>query len=134
MRKSLNSTDSTKPAHFDYAEFEAKAIEALKAGQPLTGKDDVVTPLLKRILEDSLEGELETPPEQTDEPNRRNGKCAETMRSTHGPFELVTPRDREDSAAGRQEVPDGAQQVGGPEDPGAVWHGLKPCGHLHSSS
>ena len=82
---------------FDYSTFEAEAIEALKSGKPLTSKDGIVTPLIKRILEAALEGEIEAHLAQSDVPNRRNGKTKKTVQSSHGPVELATPRDREGS-------------------------------------
>ena len=44
---------------FDFEAFAKQAAEALKAGKPLVGKDGVFTPLLKQIVEGSLEGELD---------------------------------------------------------------------------
>lgn len=39
--------------------FEAfKAIEQLKAGVPLSGKDGVLAPLLENLLNSALEGEM----------------------------------------------------------------------------
>lgn len=89
-----NATQLLASADFDYDAFEAQAIEALKSGKPLTGKDGVVTPLIKRILEAALEGEIEAHLQESEAPNRRNGKATKTVRSSHGPFELATPRDR----------------------------------------
>jgi len=47
-----------KEEPFDYASFEREAIERLKEGRPLSGVDGIFTPLIKRLLESSLEGEL----------------------------------------------------------------------------
>jgi transposase-like protein len=80
---------------FDFAAFEKEAAKQLKAGKSLSGKDGVLTPLIKRIIEQALQGELESHLEtEQEEPNRRNGKTSKTMKSEHGPFELETPRDR----------------------------------------
>ena len=84
------------PPEFDFEAFQKEAIEKLKAGKPLSGKDGVLMPLIKRIVEAALKGEVEAhldsePPEAK---NRRNGKSAKTMRSDYGSFELETPRDR----------------------------------------
>jgi putative transposase len=80
---------------FDFAAFEKEAAKQLKAGKSLSGKDGVLTPLIKRIIEQALQGELESNLEtEQEEPNRRNGKTSKTMKSEHGPFELETPRDR----------------------------------------
>ena len=43
---------------FDFESFSKSAIEKLKQGKPLTGSDGVFTPLLKMILEASLESEI----------------------------------------------------------------------------
>jgi transposase-like protein len=80
---------------FDFAAFEKEAAKQLKAGKSLSGKDGVLTPLIKRIIEQALQGELESHLEtEQEEPNRRNGKTSKTMKSEHGSFELETPRDR----------------------------------------
>ena len=84
------------PTDFDFEAFQKEAIEKLKAGKPLSGKDGVLMPLIKRIVEAALKGEVEAhldsePPEAK---NRKNGKSAKTMRSDYGSFELETPRDR----------------------------------------
>ena len=81
---------------FDFESFSKSAIEKLKQGSPLTGSDGVFTPLLKMILEASLEGEIndhikETKPTR----NRRNGKSKKQITSGLGVFELETPRDRQ---------------------------------------
>ncbi len=44
---------------FDYANFEKEAIEKLKNGTELGGKDGVLAPMLKRLLEAAMEGEME---------------------------------------------------------------------------
>jgi putative transposase len=81
---------------FDFETFQKEAIKQLKAGKPLSGKDGVLMPLIKRIVEAALQGEAQShlesePPEAK---NRRNGKNSKTMRSDYGSFELETPRDR----------------------------------------
>jgi transposase-like protein len=79
-------------------EFEAEAIARLKSGESLTGKDGILTPLIKQIIEASLEGELEShllseskTPELS---NRRNGKTSKVLKTGTESFELETPRDR----------------------------------------
>ena len=90
--------DSKKllPPEFDFEAFQKEAIEKLKAGKSLSGKDGVLMPLIKRIVEAALKGEVEShldaePPETK---NRKNGKSSKTVRSDYGSFELETPRDR----------------------------------------
>ena len=69
-------------------------LEALKAGRPITGKDSVLSPLIKQLTEAALEAEIDTHLAQEVAPNRKNGKSRKTMKSSSGSFELDTPRDR----------------------------------------
>ena len=45
---------------FDFESIKNKAIEQLKAGKPLLGKDGAFAPLLESILNAALEGEMDT--------------------------------------------------------------------------
>ena len=90
-------TQQDKPKTFDYADFEKEAIIALKSGQALTGKDGVITPLIKRIVEASLEAEMESHLESSETTTRRKGKSVKMVKSASGEFELETPRDRDSS-------------------------------------
>lgn len=90
-------TVKTEKEDFDYTSFEKQAIELLQQGQSLMGSDGVLTPLIKRIIEASLETEMESHLEQTASINRRNGKSTKTVKSASGQFELETPRDRDGS-------------------------------------
>ena len=71
-----------------------KALKALQSGKAITGKDGVLTPLIKKLTEAALEGELDSHLAEDVVPNRKNGKTSKTVKSTTGPFELDTPRDR----------------------------------------
>jgi transposase-like protein len=71
-----------------------KAVEALKKGQDLTGKDGLLTPLIKQLTEAALRAELDEHLNQDEQPNRRNGSSQKTVKTTTGSFELNTPRDR----------------------------------------
>jgi putative transposase len=85
-------------SNFDFEKFSQQAVADLKKGKPLTGKDGVFTPLLKMILEGSLQGEMTDHIQQTKpEKNRRNGQSKKQMESSLGQFELSTPRDRSGS-------------------------------------
>ena len=44
---------------FDFEAFKANAIEQLKAGVSLSGKDGVLAPLLENLLNSALEGEMD---------------------------------------------------------------------------
>jgi len=47
-----------------------KALEQLQSGQGLTGKDGVLTALIKQLTEAALKAELDLHLEQEDSPNR----------------------------------------------------------------
>jgi putative transposase len=70
------------------------AIQALREGQDLTGKDGILTPLIKQLTEAALNAELEGHLATTTATNRKNGKTTKTIKSPVGNFELTTPRDR----------------------------------------
>jgi putative transposase len=71
-----------------------KALKAIQSGQPFMGKEGVLTPLIKKLTEAALEGELESHLGQEINANRRNGKSQKNIKSLNGSFELKTPRDR----------------------------------------
>ena len=79
---------------FDYSSFETEALSKLQSGEPLLGSKGVLTPLIKRIVEASLEGEISEHLSDKRGQNRRNGKTRKTVKSSYGSFELETPRDR----------------------------------------
>jgi transposase-like protein len=70
------------------------AIAALKAGKGLTGKDGILTPLIKQLTEAAMQAELEQHIENDENSNRKNGSTPKTVKSAAGSFELNTPRDR----------------------------------------
>ena len=71
-----------------------KALSALQNGQDLTGKDGILTPLIKQLTEAALKAEAESHLEADETPNRKNGYSRKTIKSPSGSFELETPRDR----------------------------------------
>lgn len=70
------------------------AIQALREGKDLSGKDGIFTPLIKQLTEAAMQAELEDHLATKDQPNRKNGKSSKTMKTSAGEFELDTPRDR----------------------------------------
>ncbi|WP_438394360.1 transposase, partial [Escherichia coli] len=78
----------SQPFDFD------KALKALQSGQALTGKDGILTPLIKQLTEAALSAELESHQAQDVEANRKNGSGKKTIKAPTGSFELATPRDR----------------------------------------
>lgn len=81
----------TQPFDFD------KALKALQEGQALTGKDGILTPLIKQLTEAALTAELDSHLANDVEANRRNGATKKTIKAPTGRFELATPRDRNGS-------------------------------------
>ena len=73
------------------------ALKQLQSGKGLTGKDGILTPLIKQLTEAALKAELEAHLEQAATPNRKNGSTSKTIKTSSGNFELDTPRDREGS-------------------------------------
>ena len=71
-----------------------QALEDLKSGKDLNGKNGILTPLIKQLTEAALKAELKHHLEQEDEPNRRNGISKKTIKTGDSRFELETPRDR----------------------------------------
>lgn len=84
---------------FDFESIKNKAIEQLKAGKPLLGKDGAFAPLLESILNAALEGGMDA--HLTDEErqlgNRRNGKMQKQVQTPLGEVTVSTPRDRNSS-------------------------------------
>lgn len=74
-------------------DFE-QALQSLQAGQNLTGKDGILTPLIKQLTEAALKAELEQHLATDTRPNRKNGSTSKTVKTSSGSFELDTPRDR----------------------------------------
>lgn len=84
----------------DYTSLEAfarEAAERLKSGEELSGKEGILAPLIKQIIEASLEGELDahlTTEKTEGRANRRNGRTSKQLRTEYGPVQLETSRDR----------------------------------------
>jgi putative transposase len=70
------------------------ALQGLREGKDLTGKDGILTPLIKQLTESAMQAELDSHLVQTGSPNRKNGSTPKTVKSPVGHFELHTPRDR----------------------------------------
>ena len=73
------------------------AVQQLLSGKNINGKDGILAPLVKQLVEAALEAELDSHITQdvfSGNKNRKNGKTSKTIKSTSGTFELETPRDR----------------------------------------
>lgn len=51
-----------------------KHLKAMQSGKAITGKDCVLTPLIKKLIEAAFEAELDSHLAQDVVPNRKNGK------------------------------------------------------------
>lgn len=70
-------------------------LEALQSGKSVS---DAMAPMIKRVMEAALEGEIAAHLESAEETgNRRNGKSTKRVKSASGTFDLDTPRDRDGS-------------------------------------
>jgi len=74
---------------FDFNE----ALEQIKAGAKIDGKDGVLAPLIKQLTEAALEAELDSYLSQEIR-NRKNSSSSKRMKSGVGEFDLEVPRDR----------------------------------------
>lgn len=82
---------------FDFESFKQNAIEQLKAGVPLSGKDGVLAPLLENLLNSALEGEMDSHLDAREREfgNRRNGHLSKQVQTSMGEVTINTPRDRD---------------------------------------
>jgi putative transposase len=94
----MEQEPNTQPP-FNYKAFEEEALKALKSGKSLEGKNGILAPLIKRLVEASLEGELDAHLDDTRsaEQNRRNGKSSKKVKTGLGKVVIETPRDRNGS-------------------------------------
>ena len=77
----------------DSTEFDfQKALKGIQEGTPFTGKNGVLTSLIKNLAEAALEAEFDSHLGQEVSANRRNGKTSKTIKSLNGNFELPPPR------------------------------------------
>ncbi|MBL1409796.1 IS256 family transposase [Sphingobacterium faecale] len=90
---SVNETD------FDFESMKDKALEQLRSGKSLYGKDGAFAPLLKSFLESALEAEMDSHMDDFERSNgnRRNGKTSKPIRTSDGTIDISTPRDRRSS-------------------------------------
>lgn len=83
----------------DYGLMKKKALEQLRSGKSLYGKDGAFAPLLKSFLDAALEAELESHLDEAERNsgNRKNGKTSKDVRTSNGTITVNTPRDRNSS-------------------------------------
>ena len=85
-----------KDEQLDYEQMKQKALEQLRSGKSLYGKDGAFAPLLKSFLDSALEAELDShlDAEERLSGNRKNGKTSKEVRTSSGTISIDTPRDR----------------------------------------
>ena len=93
----LSNQQQSQTPKFDFD----SAVKELLAGKKISGKDGVLAPLVKQLVEAALEAEVESHIANdvlSGKSNRRNGYNTKTIKSpSDGVFELSTPRDRDSS-------------------------------------
>jgi len=85
---------------FNWSDFERDAVFRLQKGEKLGGKDGILAPMIKRILEASLDGELEAHLDSERSAgiqNRKNGIQTKGLKTEYGLIDLKTHRDRSGS-------------------------------------
>ena len=82
-----------KPA-FDFEDFKKQAAARLKKGETLLGKEGVFTPLIKELLEEAQDGDLEAHIESQEESYLKNGKGKKRVKTAVGNVDICTPKDR----------------------------------------
>jgi putative transposase len=84
----------SKETEFDWKAFEQEAVKRLMKGEELSGSDGILTPLIQRILQASIDGEMQAHVAEN-RPNRRNGSKGKRVKSTQGLLHIDMPRDRD---------------------------------------
>ena len=76
-----------------------RAAEQLRNEEPLFGKEGALAPMLERILNAALEGEMDAhlSDDERSKGNRRNGKLPKQVQTRYGEVTVETPRDRDGS-------------------------------------
>jgi len=69
-----------------YEHMKKKALEQIRSGKSLYGRDGAFAPLLKSFLEAALEAELESHLDEAERSsgNRKNGKTSKDVRTSDG--------------------------------------------------
>lgn len=88
-----------KEESLEYEQMKQKALEQLRSGKSLYGKDGAFAPLLKSFLDAALEAEMESHLDEAERStgNRRNGRTSKDIRTSSGTISVDTPRDRASS-------------------------------------
>ena len=100
MEKRQNKEHGNRPRLDDVIADEGirkEMLSRLYKGEPILGKEGIFTSLLQSFVNAALEGEMDNYLNQAKgegNETRRNGHISKTLRSTAGPLDIKTPRDR----------------------------------------
>lgn len=80
----------------EYKQMRALALEQLRTGVSLTGKDGAFAPLIKEFLETALQAEMDAhlDAQERQNGNKRNGKGSKRIKTATGAVDIETPQDR----------------------------------------
>ena len=81
----------------NYNELIRNAIKGLKNNSELSGEDGVFTPIIKAVIEQALNEELNTHIAETKGKNRKNGRVQKAVKTTYGKIPVEYGRDRDGS-------------------------------------
>ncbi len=78
----------------DFEQMSKDVIAQIRSGRSLFGKDGAFAPLLEKILNAALEGEMDAhlTREERELGNRRNGKMSKQVQTPMGEVTVTTPR------------------------------------------
>jgi putative transposase len=77
----------------EYEQMKKRALEQLRSGKSLYGKDSAFAPLLKSFLDAALEAELDSHLDEAERSsgNRKNGKTSKEVRTSDGTIIVIRP-------------------------------------------
>jgi len=87
----------TKLNNPKWEDIKKEAVNKLRNGAELSGKDGALTPLIKMIVEAALEAELNEHLKNEEGENRKNGKAPKTLKTPYGEVPIEPSRDRKGS-------------------------------------
>lgn len=99
-KKRVDESEGPSDQEFNWSTFEQEAISRLKNGDQFGGKEGILAPMIKRILEASLAGELRAHLNEERSlgiSNRKNGLQSKGLKTEYGKIDLETHRDRSGS-------------------------------------
>ena len=81
----------------DLNQLKEQAIYRLRNNAELSGHDGVFTPIIKAIIEEALEQEMQEHLAKGEGKNRKNGKARKTIKTAYGTIDIEPSRDRDGS-------------------------------------